>query len=258
MRSVTSALLNKTSMQHRFDQGVADRAAIGVIALATDATIEWEWRRLLTLDGVGFFVSRIMNAPTVTPENLKGMEKDLEDSTALILPGFDLDVVAYGCTSASMLIGEEVVARHIRSVRADVQCTMPIAAAKAAIKALGLRRIALLTPYIEEINQAMRNHFEAADIPVPVMGSFNNINDIQVSRIRPDSIREAALELGRESGVDGVFISCTNLRAAALVEPLEQELGKPVTSSNHAMAWHALRLAGVDEAVPEQGRLFMI
>jgi maleate isomerase len=39
---------------------------------------------------------------------------------------------------------------------------------------------------------------------------------------------------------------------------LEKELGKPVTSSNHAMAWHALRLAGISDPMPEWGRLFEI
>lgn len=37
---------------------------------------------------------------------------------------------------------------------------------------------------------------------------------------------------------------------------LEARIGIPVTSSNHAMAWHSLRLAGIDDAMPEAGRLF--
>ena len=32
--------------------------------------------------------------------------------------------------------------------------------------------------------------------------------------------------------------------------------GVPVTSSNHAMAWHCLRLAGIEDEAPEAGRLF--
>ena len=40
------------------------------------------------------------------------------------------------------------------------------------------------------------------------------------------------------------------LRVAGLVERLEQQLGKPVTSSNHALAWHSLRLASWHDPVP--------
>jgi maleate isomerase len=55
-----------------------------------------------------------------------------------------------------------------------------------------------------------------------------------------------------------VFVSCTSLRLAEAVAEIEAELGKPVTSSNHAMAWHALRLAGVADALPQFGRLFAV
>ena len=57
-------------------------------------------------------------------------------------------------------------------------------------------------------------------------------------------------------GVDALFISCTSLRVAEAVANLERRIGVPVTSSNHAMAWHCLRLAGIDDVVPAGGRLF--
>jgi maleate isomerase len=50
-------------------------------------------------------------------------------------------------------------------------------------------------------------------------------------------------------------VSCTSLRLAEAVADIEAELGKPATSSNHAMAWHALRLAGVTDQLPTRGRL---
>jgi maleate isomerase len=53
-----------------------------------------------------------------------------------------------------------------------------------------------------------------------------------------------------------VFVSCTSVRLAEAAEAIEAEIGLPVTSSNHAMAWHALRLAGIDEPMPQWGRLF--
>ena len=52
--------------------------------------------------------------------------------------------------------------------------------------------------------------------------------------------------------------SCTSLRVAEIVEEVEAAIGKPVSSSNHAMAWHALRLAGVNDAVQGWGRLFRV
>jgi len=56
--------------------------------------------------------------------------------------------------------------------------------------------------------------------------------------------------------VEAVVVLCTSLRLVDEVRAIEADLGKPVTSSNHAMAWHALRLAGVDDVLPQFGRLY--
>ena len=251
-------LVNRIHMPHRLDGGVAHRARIGLVVLASDHTIEHEWRRMLDIDGIAVYQSRIANSPTITPETLKEMEAGLTRATEVILPGVDLDVVAYGCTSGAMVIGEDTVAARIRKARPGVAVTTPITAALAGMKALGMRRVALLTPYIDRINRMMRDYIEARGVAVPAMGSFNNENDNEVARIAPSSLRDAAVELASEPSVDGVFVACTSLRLAEVVEEIESLSGKPALSSNHAMAWHALRLARYREQVPGYGRLLRI
>ena len=76
-------------------------------------------------------------------------------------------------------------------------------------------------------------------------------------RISPDSIESAVLEIGDHPSVDAVFVACTNLRIAEKIHSLEKQLGKPVTSSNHAMAWHSLHLAGLSNSQKGWGRLFV-
>ncbi len=251
-------MVDKTGMPFTLDAGIPARAAIGLVVLATDHTIEHEWRRIMTLDGVGLYHSRIMNSASITPETLKEMERDIAAMTAVIRPGERLDVVAFGCTSATIVIGEEGVFARIREARPGVACTTPVTAAVAGFGALGVRRIALLTPYVASINHMMRDFIVGRGLEVPVMGSYSHENDNEVARIDAASIRRAALELGREPSVEGVFVSCTSLRVAEIAADLERELGKPVTSSNHAMAWHALRLAGVQDKLPRWGRLFEV
>ncbi len=248
--------INEQHLPHRLDRGIAERAAIGLVVLATDQTLEHECRLLMDLPGVAFYESRILNDNAITPATLKAMEARLAEAAGLILPGLPLDVVGFGCTSASMVIGEERVFERIREARPGVACTTPITAAFEAFRALEMRRIALLTPYRDDINRFIRDYIEARGIEVPVMGSFNEEDDRQAARIAIASIRDAALRLGGAAEVDGVFVSCTSLRLVEAVAGIEAELGKPVTSSNHALAWHCLRLAGVDEPRPQWGRLF--
>ena len=197
-----------------------------------------------------------LSARDLKGETLRAMEGDIAGTTRLLLPGSPFDVIAYGCTSASMVIGEERVMELVREVRPEAKTTTPVTAARAAFAALGMKRIALLTPYIQEINDMMRAYFEGRGVPVPVMGSYNIVDDTAVARLSAESLKSAALELGRHEAVDGVFVACTSIRLATVVEELEQALGKPVTSSNHALAWHTLRLGGITEAIPGFGRLF--
>jgi maleate isomerase len=252
----STLIVDRKHLPFALDRGICHRAAIGLIVLATDNTIEYEWRRMIGgLDGVGFYESRIYNSTSITPETLAAMEKDVAGGAALIKPGERLDVIAFGCTSGTIVIGEDKLFARIREARPGIACTTPITAAIAGFKALGARRIALLTPYVDSINQMMRRFIVERGIDVPVVGSYNHENDNEVARIDAASVRAAVLDLGRHSGVDGVFVSCTSIRVAELVEPLERDLGKPVTSSNHAMAWHSLRLAGYADPVAGWGRL---
>jgi maleate isomerase len=101
----------------------------------------------------------------------------------------------------------------------------------------------------------MRDYLVRRGLEVPVMGSFNHENDNEVARIDAGSVEAAVLELGRHPSVDAVFVSCTSLRLVEQVETLEARLGKPVTSSNHALAWHSLRLAGYTAPIEGFGRL---
>ena len=241
------------------DEGIASRTRIGLIVLATDYTIEHEWRQIMTpLKGVALYQSRISNSPQITPETLRAMEPLLAGSTDVILPGSELDVVAYGCTSASMAIGEEKVFEHIRSVRPGAKCTTPITAAFAAFRAFGAKRIGLLTPYRADVNRIVASYVTARGFEVPVFGSFNEENDGVVAAISPASIRKGVEAIKAKGKLDAVFVSCTSVRLAEAAAAIEAEIGLPVTSSNHAMAWHALRLGGVNDKLPQWGRLFTL
>lgn len=234
----------------------APRARVGLVALASDQTIEADLHRILGPIGVGLYATRITNANTITPETLRAMADGIGPAAGVILPGVDLDVVAYGCTSASVEIGEDAVAAAVRAARPGVRVTTPITAALAAFRALGVRRVALLTPYVAAVDGAIRAHLEANGVRVAAMGSFEENDDRRVAGIAPAAIESAVLELADGAAVDGVFVSCTALRALDALPALEARLDLPVVASNPALAWHALRLAGIEDRLPAFGRLF--
>jgi maleate isomerase len=241
------------------DGGIARRGRVGLIVLATDYTIEHEWRVLFNaVPGLALYQSRILNENTITPETLRAMEPRITATTDLIIPGTPLDVVAFGCTSASMAIGEEKVFENIRAARPEAHCTTPITGAFAAFRAMEARRIGVLTPYRADVNLIVADYIRGRGFEVPVFGSFNEDSDMTVARISPASIKAGIDAITARAEVDAVFVSCTSVRLAEAAAAIEAEIGLPVTSSNHAMAWHAMRLAGVEDALPQFGRLFSL
>lgn len=256
MTDLATSPTTATVLPFTMDVGVMARAAIGLVVLATDQTLEYEWRQIMDLPGVAFFEARMYNSPDITPENLAAMEKDITAAVQLIVPDVPLQVVAFGCTSGAIVIGEEQVGQRIRSARPGVACTTPITGAVAGLHKLGAQRIALITPYVQSVNQLFEGHLVASGLDVTRIATFNHSNDNEVARIDAASLRAAILATGAHDDVDAVFVSCTSLRMAHLTREVEQALGKPVVASNSAMAWHALRLAGVNDALPQFGRLF--
>lgn len=245
------------NLPFELDGGIASRASIGLIVLATDYTIEHEWRQLFSaIDGVALYQSRIYNENNVTPETLRAMSPRITDCARVITPDTGVDVIAYGCTSASMAIGEEIVFENIRAAKPDSKCTTPITAAFAAFDAFRATRIGVLTPYTAEVNKIVGEYIAARGYQVPVFGSFNEGKDTNVARITPASIESAVRELIKHVDVDAIFVSCTSVRLMQTCAELEKSLGIALTSSNHAMAWHALRLAGIEDKLGRFGSLY--
>jgi maleate isomerase len=240
------------------DGGIGARANIGLIVLASDQTIEHEYRLMLNLPGVAIYQSRIWNDSNITPDTLRAMDGGIAGAARLILPGMPMDVIGFGCTSATMVLGEAAIGARIREARPGIAFTTPVTGAFAAFRALGARRIAVLTPYSDTVNEGIRAYVERAGFAVVAMASFNEPNDRIVARITPAAIAAAAEQLVSGSGAQALFVSCTSLRLVEQVAALETRIGIPATSSNHALAWHSLRLAGIADSRPQFGRLFTL
>ncbi|WP_172329455.1 Asp/Glu racemase [Mangrovicoccus sp. HB161399] len=239
----------------RFPYGLEEdpRPRLGLIALQADETVEDDFRRMLPRASARLHVSRVPSGAELTPETIAAMEADLPGGAALLPPAARYAAVAYGCTSGTTLIGagrvRALVQEHVRT-RA---VTNPLSAALAAARALGLCRVGIVSPYVASVAAPVRAAFETAGIAVPDMAGFGEGTEARVARIAPASIRAAAGALAARADLDGLFLSCTNLRTLDIIAGLEAELGLPVLSSNQVLGWHMARLAGIPAEIP--GRL---
>jgi len=240
------------------DSGLGTRGRIGLIVLQSDQTIEHEVASLLGGDDIAIYHARIPNAMEVTPDTLRQMETDLPHTASLLPPSFAFNAIGYACTSGATLIGEDRVDQIIRQIHPDAKTSNPITATKKALAALNIKRIALLTPYAPEVTTEMQQNLRDAGFYINAVASFNESDDFTVARITSDSIYKAVLSIGSRDDCDGVFVSCTSLRALEIIAQAEQQLDKPVISSNQALAWHLAHIADIESTPPDAGRLFKL
>jgi maleate isomerase len=224
------------------------RHQIGLVALSTDHTIEVDFARILSPAGIGVYVNRIPFANPVTPDTLRAMEGDLADGAALILPGTSLDVLVYGCTSASVCIGDAVVRAQLAKGKPGCPVVTPISGALAGLRAMGARRISVLTPYTVDTTRPMAAMFEDEGFSLDHVTCLNMTDDRDMARIAQDDLVTLA-KVAANPASDALFISCTAVRAAGIIAQIEAAIGIPAVSSNYAAAWNTARLCGVQDAL---------
>jgi len=168
--------------------------------------------------------------------------------------GGQVDVAAYGCTSATVTVGEEPVRQSLAGALPGVPGTTPITAALAALARFKARRIALLTPYPEPIHRAVVDYVKGKGLGITDEAGLGIAVDREITELPADDLRRRILGLDRRQA-DAIFVSCTSLRIASGIEELEAETGLPVVTSNQALAWHCLNLAGRPTNLPGFGRL---
>ncbi len=234
------------------DGAACAAGAFGLIVLQTDLTIEPELRGIF--DGFGLYHARIPNAPEVTEETLAAMETALPMTAALLPP--EISVVGYGCTSGATVIGPDRVADLVRGAHPGVAVTNPLSALLAACAHLGVKRLGFVTPYVAAVTAAMRARLEEAGLEIAGYGSFEEGEDRVVASISEASTLTAVKTVAGMAPCDAVFASCTNLRGFGIIEQAEAATGVPVLTSNLALGWHMLRLAGMETRGRGPGRLF--
>ncbi|MET1101359.1 MAG: aspartate/glutamate racemase family protein [Pyrodictiaceae archaeon] len=228
------------------------RGRVGLIIPSSNTTMEPEFYSLMPV-GVSVHTTRVPLREVTSEELIRMEEKAVE--AAELLATADVDIIVYGCTTGSLVKGpghDEEIARRLS--KASGKPVLPTATAVIeALRALRAKRIALVTPYIDEVNEREIKFLEHHGVQVEELRSFRIKANIEIGKLEPYQVYRLAREVRRD--LDAVFISCTNLRTIEVIDALEKDLGLPVFSSNTATVWATLRRLGVREVGMAVGRL---
>ena len=237
----------------RFDAGRHPRAKIGYVLLATEQTVQDDVVSLCP-DGVGVHFARAAIPDSITNETLAAQADLLADCASTLLPDGSLDVVAYACTSGSLVIGEERVQRELNRGAPNARATSIITGVIRALRQVGARRIVVATPYLDEVNTREKVYLENAGFDILDIQGLNLERDSDMVRVAPGYIAEFALSLDR-ADADAIFVSCGALRSLDVIDAIERKAGKPAICSNQAMIWDTFRLAGIEDRFEDYGSL---
>lgn len=176
---------------------------------------------------------------------------------AQLLNDAHMDVIAWNGTSASWL-GFEADRRLCDAIvdATGVPATTSVLALNEALERTEVRRLGLVTPYLDDIQAPIVANYNAAGHEVVSERHLNDRGNFSFSeydeKTLADMVREVAL-----ARPDAITILCTNLRGAGIVAELEREIGIPIYDSVSVTVWKTLRMTGVDPArITGWGSLF--
>ncbi len=181
----------------------------------------------------------------------------IQDAAELILTDTALDAVCYGCTAATVHIGDDEIRQAVQCSKPGVPVITPSGAGALGLKAVGAKRISVVTPYTVEVSRPFADYFASRGFELVNLECLGLLDDGDIARVSRQTILDAACS-AMSSDSDAVFLSCTALRAVECLSEVEQVIGKPAVSSNQASIWLTLRSAGVDDEIPGYGRLLTL
>jgi maleate isomerase len=233
------------------------RTRIGFLVPPGNPTVEPEMAQL-TPPGVSLHFTR-MNAEG--PAGTHTGQEERNRSQVESIPGcvrllamVSPSVIVMAHTATSYTLGQAREAELVAEMETigNARFITAFGSVLAALRHLGIRRIAYATPYSAEMTARGRLHLESCGIDVVSSGHLDNVRNIY------EETSERAYAIARQvvrPEAAAIFLSGVGMPTLDALQLLEQDTGKPVISAASAMMWHALRTAGVRHTFAGFGRL---
>ncbi len=165
--------------------------------------------------------------------------------------------ILFGCTAGSLIGGiefEEKLIEKMSSVSSSIPVSTTAVAVRNALNILGIRRVTMATPYVEELLHPAKKWLEEVGFEVLHIEGLGISDDIELGNQTLETVRNLSLSVYREEA-EALLIACTNFKSAPLIEELEKRFGKPVVTYIQASFWESMRIGGIQDKITGYGKL---
>jgi maleate cis-trans isomerase len=224
----------------------------GVLIPSTNTTVEIE-SRLLPAAYQAHFGRLMTSTPgrTFSPSR----EEDV-DYQSRLLGTAKVALLILAQTSASLFADDydEVTTRRM-SEAAGVPAVTSAQAVGRAVRALGARRIAIVSPYSIEVNERAGRYFAAKHgLEAVALEGFGATDSYAIGQLGPENARNAFARIDRPE-IEVFVVPGGNFPTMTSIAQWEREFGKPVVTTNQASFWAMVRFFGTGDRIPGFGRL---
>merc|ERR1712050_425292 len=227
------------------------RGTLGLLLLSCEDVVHIDLFRIIgSVPGVGL-TPTLMPMPEGVKITIASYEKMIP-KLAETASSFTCEprpiLLGVGCTSFSFALGNDVVKQLVQAGQPQAKVVTMADAVIAAVKAVNIGgKLAVLTPYVRELNEVLLRYLKSNGIHVLLLQQFGIENNQDICKVDKKFLADTAAALVQKAGADGILVSCGALPALAVIEQIEKVTKKPAICSNQAMGWHMLRTAGFDE-----------
>lgn len=208
---------------------------IGLLVPSTNTVAEPDFYRSLLTSATVHTGRMYLRATTVEAE-----EEMLDEYTipeARLLATAEPDFVVFSCTTAGALRGNAYDADLCGRITevTGVPTISTIKSVQNRLKNAPGPRVAVLTPYVDELNQRIKASLEDDGLDVVAMHGLGLTHNPDIAVVSPSEIVAfARRSLGDKLDADSLFVSCTNFQAVDALPMLQQIYGPSVVTSNQA------------------------
>jgi maleate cis-trans isomerase len=167
-----------------------------------------------------------------------------------------VELVILAQTSASLFADDydEVVTKRM-STGAGVPAITSAQAVGRAVRALGARRVAIVSPYSEAVNEKAGRYFkDKHGLETIALEGFGATDAYAIGKLGPQNARDAFARIDRPE-IEAFVVPGGNFPTMPSIGAWEREFGKPVVTTNQASLWAMLRAFKSDDRLPGFGRL---